>query len=116
VGAVVLLLGVLVASLGAVGEAPVPPDVVPTTGAVVERRIFPQQDVLGRLRQEVTSRTIQIQDVDVRLEPPDRIVVPGRIAGPTGNLVGVTVELQIGADAGKPKITPVRVSAVGIAV
>jgi hypothetical protein len=116
VAAVALLIGVLIVSLGQVGNEPVPPDVLPVPGLVVERKIFPQAEVLGRLRQELLSRTVQIRDVDVRLEAPDRIVIPGKVLAPTGSLVGVTIELQIAADAGKPKITPIRVSAVGIGI
>ena len=62
------------------------------------------------------GRSVQFQDVDVRLEPPDRVVVPGRVVGAGGNQVAVTVELRVGAEGGKPKITPLRISANGLSV
>ena len=47
----------------------------------------------------------------MKLIPPDRIVVTGKINGPTG-LVPVEAELQIGVtDNGKPRVTPLAVPA-----
>jgi hypothetical protein len=85
-------------------------------GAGVERRVFPQPEILARLRQEIAGRSVQFQEVDVRLEPPDRVVIPGRVLGPGGNLIGVTVELQVGAEGGRPKVTPLKIAASGLAV
>jgi hypothetical protein len=85
-------------------------------GAGVERRVFPQAEILARLRQEIAGRSVQFQDVDVQLEPPDRVVVPGRVLAPGGSQVAVTVELRVGAEDGRPKITPIRIGANGLSV
>ena len=81
-----------------------------------ETRTYPQAEIVDRLKREILSRAVAFRDADVRLIPPDRVIVAGKVQGPA-NLIPVEVELQIGVtDAGKPKMTAVRLTAVGVQV
>lgn len=83
----------------------------------LEKRVFSQAEITSRLRQEINNRLVQFQDADVRLVDPDRIVVVGKIPGPTGALVGVEVETQLTiTDQGLPKLTPTKLSASGVQI
>ncbi len=83
----------------------------------LEKRVFTQAEITSRLRQEINNRIVQFQDSDVRLIDPDRIVVVGKIPGPTGALVGVEVETQLTiTDQGLPKLTPTKLSASGVQI
>lgn len=82
----------------------------------VERRVFPQADIVGRLRQEIAQRKIAWQDPDVRLIQPETIIVTGRIQGASSS-IPVEVELQLGVnEAGRPRLTARKISAVGVQV
>ena len=81
-----------------------------------ETKTYPQAEIIDRLRREILSRAVAFRDAEVRLIPPDRVIVAGKLQGPV-NLIPVEVELQIGVtDAGRPKMTAVRLSAVGVQV
>jgi hypothetical protein len=96
------------------GGAAKPAAVAPP--AVPEKRVFPQAEVLSRLRQEIGSRRVSFSDADVQLVQPDGIVVRGRIQGPT-SIIPVEAELQMSVTAdGKPRLTTKRLSAVGVSV
>ena len=91
----------------------------PAPGGTVnlEKRVFTQAEITSRLRQEITNRIVQFQNADVRLVDPDRVIVVGRIPGPTGGLVGVEVETQLTiTDRGLPKLTPTKLSASGVEI
>jgi hypothetical protein len=87
-----------------------------TPGAGQERRVFQRSEVLDRLKQEIAARGVAFLNPDVRLVEPDRVVVTGQIQGPTG-LVPVEAELQLGVtDAGRPRVTPLKINATGVQV
>ena len=84
---------------------------------VVEKWVFTQAEITSRLRQEITNRIVEFQNADVRLVDPDRVIVVGRIPGPTGALVGVGMETQLTiTDRGLPKLTPTKLSASGVEI
>jgi len=92
------------------------PTAVPTKPVATEKRVFPQAEMLSRLRQEMGRRRVAFNNPDVQLVPPDSIVVRGRIQGPTG-VVPVEAELQMSVTAdGTPRLASKRLSAVGVAV
>lgn len=92
------------------------PTAVPTKPVATERRVFPQAEVLSRLRQEIGGRRVAFNDPDVQLVAPDSIIVRGRIQGPT-SVIPVEAELQMSVTAdGKPRLVSKRLSAVGVAV
>jgi hypothetical protein len=108
VGGVVYAMSTLTSSPPAPAPTPTPP--------LTDRRVFPQPDVLGRLRNELTTRKVAFNDADVQLVPPDRIIVKGRIQGPTA-LIPVEAELQMSVTPdGKPKVESKRLAAVGVTI
>jgi hypothetical protein len=118
--AALLLCGGAIFAVSSVSSGP--PARTPTPvrpgqpGSGIDRRVFPQPDVLARLRQEIASRKVAWQDPDVQLIPPDRIVVKGKIQGPT-SVVPVEVELQMSVTPdGKPRLEAKRLSAIGVDV
>lgn len=85
-------------------------------GSGIERRTFPQTEILDRLRQEIATRKVAFQDPGVRLVAPDLVIVTGRIQGPV-SMVPVEVELKVSATQdGKPQLAATRLSAVGVEV
>lgn len=119
--AALLLCGGAIFAVNSLSNTP-PPTRTPTParpgqpGSGVERRVFPQPDILARLRQEIASRKVAWQEPDVQLVPPDRIVVKGKIQGPT-SVVPVEVELQMSVTPdGKPRLEAKRLSAIGVDV
>jgi hypothetical protein len=80
------------------------------------RRVFPQPDVLARLKQEIANRKVAWVEPDVQLVPPDRVIVTGKIQGPI-NVVSVEVELQMSVTTdGMPRLEAKRLSAIGVDV
>ena len=87
-----------------------------TPGAGIERRTFPQPDIQSRLQTEINGRKVAFQSADVKLVAPNRVIVTGRVQGPSA-LIPVEAELEIGiTDAGLPRVTPKRLSAIGVQV
>ncbi|HEV8635762.1 MAG TPA: hypothetical protein VG370_16175 [Chloroflexota bacterium] len=129
---VAIVLGVLLALLAAgvwasgvlsTGPEPTPTlspaDATATAVAFLatggERRVYTLTDIQKRLDQEIAGRRVAYREATIRLVPPDRAVVSGRIQG-TANLVSVEVELQVLAENGKPKIVPQGLRALGVEV
>lgn len=127
--AVVVLLVVLLA--GGVGSGALPSSAPPTATTVsaanatataqalvaagAQRKIFTLAEIQQRLDQEITNRNVAYQQATVRLTPPDRIIVSGRINGPNGPIV-VDVEIQLSLEAGKPKLLTQGIRAAGVQV
>ncbi len=87
-----------------------------TPGAGIERRTFPLADIQNKLQSEISGRRVAFQSADVKLVAPDRIIVNGKVQGPSA-LIPVEAELEIGiTDAGLPRVTPKRLSAIGVQV
>jgi hypothetical protein len=106
-----LLIGGGAYAVSALGDSPTP---TPTTGS--DRRVFPQPEILNRLKAEILSRKVAWQDADVVLVAPDLILVKGKIFGGSSQ-IPVEVELQMSVtEDGKPKIATKRLSAVGVTV
>lgn len=115
----ILMIVALYFAFGALGTSNVGGAATPgpgTPGPGFERRVFQRSEILDRLKQEITNRKVAFLEPDVRLQPPDRIIIAGKIQGPT-SLIPVEAELQAGVTSdGKPKITPIRINATGVAV
>ena len=87
-----------------------------TPGAGIERRTFPLADIQSKLQTEINGRKVAFQSADIRLVAPDRVIVTGKVQGPSA-LIPVEAELEIGiTDAGLPRVTPKRLSAIGVQV
>jgi hypothetical protein len=125
-GSVIALLGAGVWAsgvLGSPGPSPTPTlsaaDATATAVAFLasggERRTYPLPDIQKRLDEEIALRRVAYQEATVRLVPPDRVIVSGRIQG-TANLVSTEVELQALAEQGKPKIVVQGIRALGVEV
>lgn len=115
--AVTLLVAVLLIAGGvyAVSALSDTPAVATPVGSGVERRSYPQADILNRLRTEIQARKVAWQDADVVLTPPDLILIKGKIFGPSAQ-IPVEVELQVSVVDGKPRVTTKRLTAVGVPV
>src|SRR5581483_6305612 len=73
-------------------------------------------EILDKLKAEIANRKVAFLEPDVRLQAPDRVIIVGKIQGPT-SLIPVEAELQLGVTTdGKPKITPIRINATGVTV
>jgi hypothetical protein len=80
------------------------------------RRVYPQPEVLARLKAEIATRKVAFGDPDVQLVPPDRLIVRGKIQGPSTQ-IPVEAELQMSVTAdNKPRIDSRRLSAVGVTI
>lgn len=119
--AALLLVGGSAYALSTLAAAPPPRTPIAAAkprqpGGGLERKVFTQQEILARLKQEIATRKVAFFEPDVKLVAPDRIVVSGKIQGPTA-MVPVEVNLQIGvSDNGKPLLAAKGLSAVGVEV
>src|SRR5207248_4502418 len=83
---------------------------------VADRRVYPQPEVLSRLKAEIATRKVLFTEADVQLVPPDRIIVRGKIQGPSSQ-IPVEVELQMSVTPdNKPRIDSRRLAAVGVTI
>ncbi|HEY3080209.1 MAG TPA: hypothetical protein VGM69_09910 [Chloroflexota bacterium] len=125
-GAVLALLGAGVWASGVLsnpGPSPTPTvssaDATATAVAFLasggERRTYVLPDIQKRLDQEIAARRVAYQEAVVRLVPPDRIIVSGRIQG-AASLISTEVELQVLAENGKPKMVVQGIRAAGVEV
>ena len=80
-----------------------------------ERRVYPLPDIQKRLDLEIAGRKVAFREATVRLVPPDRVIVSGKIQG-AADLITVEVELQVMAENGKPKIVTQGLRAAGVQV
>ena len=81
-----------------------------------DRRIYPQPEVLARLKDELATRKVAFGDPDVQLVPPDRIIVKGKIQGLVSQ-IPVEVELQMSVTPdNKPRIDSRRLAAIGVTI
>jgi hypothetical protein len=109
--------------LGSPGPSPTPTvssaDATATAVAFLasggERRVYPLPDIQKRLDQEIAGRKVAFREATIRLVPPDRVIVSGKIQG-AADLITVEVELQVMAENGKPKIVTQGLRAAGVQV
>jgi hypothetical protein len=96
-----------------------PPEAPASTRPIVgpiDRRIFPQPEVLTRLKTEIGARRVAFTEADIQLVAPDRAIVKGRIQGPASQ-IPVEAELQMSVTAdNRPRIDSRRLSAVGVQI
>ncbi|TAK26022.1 MAG: hypothetical protein EPO26_01370 [Chloroflexota bacterium] len=96
----------------------VTPTAVPKPSALppgVERRLYPLDQIQARLLQEIATRGVEFRQPTVRLVPPDKITVAGRIQGPIGP-IPVETDLKITLAAGKIKLGDFAIRAAGLTV
>jgi hypothetical protein len=100
--------------LTAVPVSPTPTPTKPAAGA--DRRVFPQPEVLAKLKGEIANRKVAFGNPDVQFVPPDRVIIKGKIQGPASQ-IPVEVELQMSVTPdNKPRIDARRLAAVGVPV
>src|SRR5262245_41890536 len=73
-------------------------------GPTTQTLRYTQQQILDRLKQEIAARKVAWLEPDVQLAQPNRIVVTGKISGPTSVIPVKAVLEVLVTDDGKPQL------------
>ena len=111
-----LMVGGVVYGMMQITAVPAPTPPPKPTAAAPTRQIFPQPEVLGKLKNEINTRKVAFTDAEVQLVQPDLVIVRGKIQGPTGPVpVEATLQMSVTAD-NKPRVDARKLNAVGVQV